>query len=171
MMMTSLRVHSVLAAAEWVLKTKICQFLHTWVGKSIIRFAFIQSAIETNTRHPPLLWFHFGKRDVTKMVNGERVACSRLRDSRVRWNANMKKKKTRGTWGEEGRPANFSRAFHFCVFPTFWEQWTGWGTGSQQTNGKMKKKGSKPNLKPSPISHFILNSLLCSHFSFSCSPS
>ena len=67
------------------------------------------------------------------------VACSRLRDSRVRWtekartwkkkkNKNKKRKrkkeKKKGNWGEEGppvsrtRPANFSRAFHFRVLPT-----------------------------------------------------
>ena len=34
-----------------------------------------------------------------------------------------------------------------------------------------KKGGTKPNLNPNPISSFISNFLVCSHFSFSRSPS
>ena len=36
---------------------------------------------------------------------------------------------------------------------------------------RKEKGGTKPNLNPNPISSFISNSLLCSHFPFSRSPS
>ena len=36
---------------------------------------------------------------------------------------------------------------------------------------KEKKGGTKPNLNPNPISSFISSFLVCSHFSFSRSPS
>ena len=49
----------------------------------------------------------------------QQVACSRLRDSRVRWNENMKK------INNACPAANFSRAFYFCDFPTIWEPGTG----------------------------------------------
>ena len=81
--------------------------------------------------------------------NGKRATgrCSGLRDSRVRWNANIKlKKKTRGKWGEEGRPANFSRAFHFASSPLseFREP-----AGEQEANKRTEKwkKRIKTELK------------------------
>ena len=77
------------------------------------------------------------------------VTCSRLRNSRVHWIEKARtwkkgRKLRRGRAAEEGRkkkflqspypflfpaffsrPANFSRAFHFCVFPTIWKSGTG----------------------------------------------
>ena len=52
------------------------------------------------------------------------LACSRLRDSRVRWIEEVQtirkckhENKTGGNWGEQG-PANFSLAFFFRVLPS-----------------------------------------------------
>ena len=103
--------------------------------------------------------------------NGKRATgrCSRLRDSRVRWNAKMKKK-TRGNWWEEGRPTNFRAPFTFASSPLSESREPAGEQVANKRTGKWKKKGSKPNLKPSPIRHFIFNSLFCSHFSFSRSP-
>ena len=43
-----------------------------------------------------------------------KLACSRFRDSRIGWIEKAR------TWKKK-RPANFSRAFYFRVFPTIWE--------------------------------------------------
>ena len=75
--------------------------------------------------------------------NGKRATgrCSGLRDSRVRWNANIKLKKKNARKVGRGRaPRQLFARLSLCVFPTIWVQGTGWGTGSKQTNGKMKKK-------------------------------
>lgn len=104
--------------------------------------------------------------------NGKRATgrCSGLRDSRVRWNANIKLKKKREESGErKGAPPTFRAPFTLRL-PHYLSSGNRLGNRKQTNERKNEKKGSKPNLKPSPISHFIFNSLFCSHFSLPRSP-
>ena len=76
------------------------------------------------------------------MVNGERVACSRLRDSRVRWNANMKKKKKKReeTGERKGAQPTFRAPFTFASSPLSESSEPAGEQVAKKRTGKWKKR-------------------------------